>query len=171
MFVLPVRSQLPFLPKITLETFKLNQNQNETLVYGCVRLCGLCILQILDQKANLSPCIKFTEERLRGISRSYFKSDNSELTVSSQATRRGVYLEHEAERVAKQIETGLRRAKEQRQAPFLLRQGKIAGGIFLSMLASTLVNSRFLVRSHENKTQITQDTAESISAKLDQRKK
>ncbi|MEM8722466.1 MAG: mechanosensitive ion channel family protein [Cyanobacteria bacterium P01_G01_bin.39] len=196
-FTLPVQAQLPFLPQISLESFKLNQNQDETLVYGCVRLDGLCIFQILDQKANLSPRIKFTEERLKDISRSYFKSNDSKLVVSHEATgtkqsiyvsvdqrrvpvltmdnqdatRRGVYLEHEAERVAKQIEAGLQRAKKQRQAPFLIRQGKIAGSIFLIMLVATFVNSRFLVRSQKTKTRITEDTAENISSKLDQRKK
>ena len=71
-FAFPARGQLPFLPKVNLETFRLNQNSKETLVSGCVRLDGLCIFQILDQKANLSQRIKFTEERLKEVSRSYF---------------------------------------------------------------------------------------------------
>ncbi|MCC0175568.1 mechanosensitive ion channel family protein [Waterburya agarophytonicola K14] len=196
-FVLPVRAQLPFLPKISLETFKLNQNQDQALVSGCVRLDGLCIFQMLDQKANLAPRIKFTEERLKDISQSYFASDDSEVTVSRQATgtqesiyvivgnrrvpvltmnerdavRRGVYLEHEAERVAQQIERGLREAKTQRQKPFLLRQGKIAGGIFLSMILGSLLNSRFLRRSQRKKIEIREDINQTISSELDRRKK
>ena len=197
LFAVPVRGQLPFLPKINLETFKLNQNFNEVLVSGCVRLDGLCIFQILDRKDNLSQRIKFTEERLKEIGHSYFKSDHTELKVSHQATgteediyvelagdpllvltmnnqdavRRGASLEHEADRVAQQIKAGLQRAKQQRQAPFLIRQGKIAGIILLIMILAAWLNSRWLKRSHARKIQLNQDPIESLSSQLDQRRK
>ena len=196
-FALPVWGQLPFLPKINLETFKLNQNSKETLVSGCVRLDGLCIFEILDRRDNLSQRIKFTEERLKDASRSYFKEDNSRLKVFPKATgtqesiyvavgnrqipvttmsnqdavRRGVYLEHEAERVAHQIEIGLQRAKEQRQAPFLIRQGKIAGTILLIMVLAAWLNSRWLRRSQSEKIQLNQDTTATLSSQLDRRRK
>ncbi|MEO1673114.1 MAG: mechanosensitive ion channel family protein, partial [Cyanobacteria bacterium J06631_2] len=64
---IPVQAQLPFLPKIDLETFKLNRNSPENIVSGCVRLDGLCLFEILDQKSNLSQRIKFTEKRLKDI--------------------------------------------------------------------------------------------------------
>ena len=196
MFVLPVRGQLPFLPKINLETFKLRSSSTEVLVSGCVRLDGLCIFEILDQKANLPQRIKFTEERLKDISGSYFKS-NSDLSVVSEekgtqetiyvsvgdrqvpvltmnnqdAVRRGVYLEHEAQRVASQIETGLRRAKQQRQAPFIIRQGKMAGSMLLLMVLASLINSNWLRRSQKFKVQITEQGTETISSQLDRKKK
>jgi len=196
-FLLPVHGQLPFLPKISLETFKLNQNSTEVLVSGCVRLDGLCVFEILDQKANLAQRIKFTEERLKDISRSYFKSTSSDLNVAREergtqetiyvtagdrkvpvltmnnqdAVRRGVYLEHESEQVASQIETGMRRAKQQRQAPFLIHQGKMGVCIFLLMLMASLANSHWLRQAQRFKTQIAEHSTETISLQLDLKKK
>lgn len=196
-FALPVAAQLPFLPKINLETFKLDQNSDQTLVSGCVRLDGLCIFELLDQKANSSQRIKFTEERLKDIGHSYFKSDRLQLSVNHQTTgnqesiyvevgdrripvltmtnqdaaRRGVLLSHEAERVAKQIEQGLLRAKRQRQKPYLIRQGKLAGVIALLMLLAGYLNYRWLKRSRQQKLQLVQSSATTISSELDQRKK
>ena len=195
-FAMPVAAQLPFLPKISIETFKLNQS-TQTLVSGCVRLDGLCVFQLLDQKANLPQRIEFTEERLKDIGNTYFKSDRSEITVVHEATgaqesiyvqvgnrrvpvltmnnqdaaRKGVLLQHEAERVARQIETGLRRAKEQRQVPYLIRQGKLAGGIVLLMLLASFFNARWLKRSRHQKIQISQNMVATISSELDRRRK
>ena len=196
-FVLPARGQLPFLPKINLETFKLKQSSTEVLVSGCVRLDGLCVFEILDQRANLAQRIKFTEERLKDISGSYFKNKSSDLIVVSEtkgaqetiyvatgdrripvltmnnqdAVRRGVSLEYEAQRVASQIELGLQRAKRHRTAPFLVRQSKMAGSILLIMLLSSLVNSQWLRRSRRFKVQIDEHTTETISSQLDRKKK
>ena len=197
LFALPVRGQLPFLPKIELETFKLTQNSTNPLVSACVRLDGLCVFEILDQKDNLSQRIKFTEERLKDIGHCYFKSDRPEIKVFSQTTeikadihvesadcqtqvmtmnnqdalRRGVSLEHEAERVAQQIKIGLERAKEQRQSPFLIRQGKIAGTVLLLVVLANFLNSRWLKRSRIKKIQLEQDLTETLSSQLDRRKK
>ena len=196
-FVLPARGQLPFLPKINLETFKLNPSSTEVLVSGCVRLDGLCVFEILDRKTNLAQRIKFTEERLKDISASYFKNESTDLSVVSEtkgteetiyvatgdrripvltmnnqdAVRRGVYLEHEAERVASQIEQGLQRAKRQREAPFLIRQSKMAVSILLMMLLASLVNAQWLRRSQKLKIQIAEHPTESISSQLDRKRK
>ncbi|MEL6931447.1 MAG: mechanosensitive ion channel family protein, partial [Cyanobacteria bacterium J06600_6] len=196
-FALPVWGQLPFLPKINLETFKLKSNTTEVLISGCVRLDGLCVFEILDQKENLAQRIKFTEQRLKDISHTYFKSKSENLSVvheekgnqqsiyvavdsrripvltmnNQDAARRGVYLEHEAERVAAQIERGLRQAKQQRSAPFLIRQGKMAGSVFLLMVLASLVNSNWSRRSQRQKAQIAKHVAETISSQLDHKKK
>ena len=195
-FAIPVAAQLPFLPKINIETFKLNQS-TEVLVSGCVRLDGLCVFELLDKKANLPQRIKFTEERLKDIGHTYFASDRSEIAVvhestgaqetiyvqvgnrripvltmnNQDATRKGVLLQHEAERVARQIETGLRQAREQRQAPYLVRQSKLAIGIVLLMLLANFFDTRWLKRSRHQKIQIYQDTVDTISCELDRRKK
>ena len=197
-FALPVAAQLPFLPKINLETFKLTQSE-QTLVSSCVRLDGLCIFQLLDTKANLAQRIKFTEERLKDVGHTYFASDRDLLTVKHEstgaqesiyvtvgdrrvpvltmndrdATRRGVLLSHEAERVAPphQIETGMRRAKAQRQAPYLIRQAKLAGIVVLLMLLTSYLNTRWLKRSRRKKKEIVQSPTATISSELDQKKK
>ena len=197
LFSLPVRGQLPFLPKINLETLKFRQNTTESLVSACVHLDGLCVFQILDQKANLPQRIKFTEERLKEVSQLYFKGDGDNLKVFSQATgsessiyvrvgdreipvltmnerdatRRGVYLEHEAERVASQIDAGLRRAKKQRQAPYLIQQVKMAGGILFLMLLAHFLNTRWLKRSQLRKIEMAEKPTETISLQLDWRRK
>lgn len=199
-FTLPVAAQLPFLPKINLETLRLNQNSNDTMVSGCVRLDGLCVFEILDQKALLSQRIKFTEQRLKDVGRSYFQTDDSQLMVFNQAqgnqetiyvavkelqvpvltlnnqdaVRRGVYLKHEAESIATKIDQGLRRAKKQRQKPFLIAQTKVAGIIAIAMLLAFWLNARWLERSGQVKEKLTSKTItgrETLSAELNQRKK
>ncbi|MEL7420784.1 MAG: mechanosensitive ion channel family protein [Cyanobacteria bacterium J06555_3] len=195
---IPVQAQLPFLPKIDLETFKLNQNSSETLVAGCVRLDGLCIFEILDRKPNLSQRIKFTEKRLKDIGQTYFQTDDKELKVFSEAQanqqtiyvavgerqlpvltlnnqdalRRGVFLNHEAEKVASQIEQGLIRAKQQRQKPYLIQQVRIAVIVAIAMLLGYFLNMRWLRRAKGLKTQLKEpQEATNLSFELRQQKK
>ena len=196
LFTIPVRAQLPLLPKINLEI--LNQNSGETLISSCVRLDGICVFEILDQKSNLSQRIKFTEQRLKDIGQSYFQTDNSQLAVYNQAqgylqtiyvsveerelpvltlnsqdaARRGVFLEHEAERLASQIKEGLQKAKRQRRAPYLVNQGKIAGGIAIATIISYLLNNRLLRRERKLKKKLYEaKEISTIALELKQRRK
>ncbi|MEL6580453.1 MAG: mechanosensitive ion channel family protein [Cyanobacteria bacterium J06621_12] len=195
---IPVQAQLPFLPKIDLETFKLNRNSPENIVSGCVRLDGLCLFEILDQKSNLSQRIKFTEKRLKDIGQTYFQTDDKQLNVFNEsqanqqtiyvavgdrqlpvltlnnqdALRRGVFLNHEAEKIASQIKLGLIRAKEQRQKPYLVQQAKIAGVVAIAMVLGYFLNMRWLSRAKQLREQLRQsETTTTLSSELKQQKR
>ncbi|MDJ0571704.1 MAG: mechanosensitive ion channel family protein [Pleurocapsa sp. MO_192.B19] len=179
LLIFPLKAQLPFLPQITWETFKFNQNPENTMISACVRLDGRCVFSILDQKSNLAQRIKYTEERLKDISRSYFKQD-TQLKVYSQeqgsqeniyvsvgdrqvpvitlypkdATARGVNLKHQAQQIANELDFGLRRAKEERKRAHLIEQAKLAGIIALFILLGELAVADGLKRLKKVKTKL-----------------
>ena len=179
LLIFPLKAQLPFLPQITWETFKFNQNPENTMISACVRLDGRCVFSILAQKSNLAQRIKYTEERLKDISRSYFKQD-TQLKVYSQeqgsqeniyvsvgdrqvpvitlypkdATARGVNLKHQAQQIANELDFGLRRAKEERKPAHLIEQAKLAGIIALFILLGELAVADGLKRLKKVKTKL-----------------
>ncbi len=53
-FISPAQAQLPLLPKINLETFKLDPNFTDKITSACVRLDGRCIFELSDHKPNLT---------------------------------------------------------------------------------------------------------------------
>lgn len=175
-----VEAQLPFLPQITWETFKFNQNPNNAVVSACVRLDGRCVFSILDRKTNLAQRIKYTEERLRDISQTYFASKNGRLEVYSQKAgsqqniyvavgdrqipvmtlypkdtdTRGVNLDHQAQEIVSQLELGIQRAKTERERSHLIEQGKLAGIIALTVLLIQLAIADGLRRAKQVKTEL-----------------
>lgn len=176
-FALPLRAQLPFLPQIDWETFKLNQNPELVVESACVRLDGRCIFTILDRRSNLNQRLKYTEARLKDISQVFFRNDDNALKVyyrgqgdqeniyvavgeseipvmtlySRDATTRGVNLEHQAREIVENIEIGLKRAKRERQTSFLLEQAKIAAAI-----ATVTLLAGFAVFNGQKKSQKAQ---------------
>ena len=171
---------MPFLPQITWETFKFNQNSNDAVVSACVRLDGRCVFKILDRKPNLTQRIKYTEERLRDISQTYFASENQGLRVYSQeagsqeniyvavgdrqipvmtlypkdADTRGVNLDHQAEEIVSQLEYGIQQATAERKQSHLIQQGKLAGIIALTVLLIQLAIADGLRRARQVKTEL-----------------
>ncbi len=90
---LPARGQLPFLPQITWETFKFNQNPENNVISACVRLDGRCIFSIVDRQPKLVQRLKYTEDRLKDISNFYFEQDR-ELRVyhQKQGNQQDIYV-------------------------------------------------------------------------------
>ena len=197
--VRPVSAQLPLLPKINLETFKLDRNSTEPIISACVRLDGRCIFELSDQKSSLTRRIEYTEERLAEIKQLYLQdNDSSSLKVfhqadnnqqsiyitvgekefpvltldNSDANIHGVKLEHYVQQIAYKIENSFAKARQERQAPFLLKQSKIAASIFLiAFLSSWLILVR-LKRLYHDKANLDPDTnPESLTNHLQQRKK
>ncbi|MBE9044881.1 mechanosensitive ion channel family protein [Pleurocapsales cyanobacterium LEGE 10410] len=182
LLAVPLKAQLPFLPQITWETFKFNQTE-ATTASACVRLDGRCIFSILDQKSNLPQRIKYTEERLKDISQTYFAQENVQLKVYRQeqgnqqniyvsvgdrqipvitlspkdATARGINLEHQAQEIVNQVDFGLRRAKQERSRPHLIEQTKLAGIIILAVLLGELTLADGLKRSRQVKNRLQSD--------------
>ncbi|MGD1920827.1 MAG: mechanosensitive ion channel family protein [Pleurocapsa sp.] len=155
----PVQGQLPLLPKINLETFKLYRNSVNINVSACVRLDGRCVFELSDRPSNLPKRIKYTEERLANVKKLYLQKNNSDLKVFNQADNNlqniyitleekefpilslnsndaivhGVKLQLHAQQVVQKITQAFLKAKQEREKSFLLKQGKIAGSILLAM--------------------------------------
>lgn len=176
----PTRAQLPLLPKINLETFKLDRNSADTSISACVRLDGRCVFELSDRPSNLPKRIKYTEERLASAKKLYLKAENPNLRVFNQADSKlqniyialnekefpiltlnnndsiihGVKLEFHAQQIAQKIQAALEKAKQQRTAAYLLKQGKIAVSILLAMSLSSGLLFHWLKRSRQAKANL-----------------
>lgn len=195
LFATPVEAQLPLLPEINLETFKLDADLTDTTISACVHLDGRCVFELSDQKSSLEQRIKYTEARLSNIKDIYLKSNHARLDVSVRGNRdrqslnvavgetnipvvtldrsdvvdRGVDLETQAEKIADKIENGLEQAREERQSIFLLEQAKLAGVIFLLMVLINFILFRRIERLNRAKLAPSKNP-ESLSSQLEQRK-
>ncbi len=175
-----VRAQLPFLPQINWETFNLNQNPDNAVVSACVRLDGRCVFRLLGRRSNLTQRVRYTEERLKEISQTYFAQQQDQLEVysenqgnqaniyvvigdsqfpmmtlnSNDADTRGVNLEHQAGQIANQLESGLKQARQERSRSHMIRQARLAGIIAVIMLLGQLAIADGLKRSHQVKAQL-----------------
>jgi small conductance mechanosensitive channel len=168
--VSPVQAQLPLLPDLNLPTPNLlNQNSDDQVVSGCIRLDGRCLFKIADQKSDLPDRITGIEQRLNDISRIYFNNDSSNLKIRKQkeeklpniyisvadkevrllsvtapdADLKGVDLDTRADELIEQLEEGLTRAKQERQPQFLAQQAGIATGTGVFMLVASLAIYRW----------------------------
>ena len=175
-----VGAQLPFLPQINWETFNFNQNPENAVASACVRLDGRCVFSILDRRSNLPQRIKYTEERIKEISQTYFAQKRDQLAVESEnqgsqeniyvaigdrrfpvmtldsndADTRGVNLEHQAEEIANQLEFALKRARQERSRSHMVRQARLAGITALVILFGQLIITDGLKRSRQVKDQL-----------------
>ena len=175
-----VWAQLPFLPQISWEIFKFNQDLDNAVVSACVRLDGRCIFDILDGRNNLAPRIEHTEQRLADVSQAYFDRDEAQLDVYRQeqgdreniyvavgdnpipvmtlypkdATAKGVDLKYQAAEIADRINAGIKRAKQERSPEHLLEQGKLAGIVVLAVLLIHLTLADGLRRAQKIKNEL-----------------
>ena len=197
-FTNPVLAQLPLLPKINLETLKLDRNLTDSVISACVRLDGRCIFELWDRQSGLAQRIEYTEERLADIKRIYLQNDNLALKVfvgadndlqsiyvrvgeqefpvltlnNRDASIQGVKLEHHAQQIAYQIEDGFKQVKRERQTPYLIAQGKVAGTILLLMMLLGWLTFTWLKRLHRDKTNLNPNiNTESFVNNLEHRKK
>jgi small conductance mechanosensitive channel len=197
--VSPIQAQLPLLPDLNLPTPNLlNQNSDDQVVSGCIRLDGRCLFKIADQKSDLPNRITGIEQRLNDISRIYFNNDSSNLKIRKQkeeklpniyisvadkevrllsvtapdADLKGVDLDTRADELIEQLEEGLTRAKQERQPQFLAQQGGIATGTGVFMLVASLAIYRWERRSKRSKDQFAHTDSsplEQISTQLTQK--
>ena len=176
----PSQAQLPLLPKINLETFKLDRDSANVNVSACVRLDGRCVFELSDRPSNLSKRIKYTEERLANVKRLYLRADNPDLQVYNQADNNlqniyvalgkkefpiltlnnndavvhGVKLQFHGEQIAQKIEAALEKAQQERENSYLLQQSKIAGSILLAAILSSGLLFHWSKRSRQAKTDL-----------------
>lgn len=179
--VSPVWAQLPSLSDLPLPSPNLlNQNPNNQIVSGCVRLDGRCLFEIADQKSDLPDRINDIEQRLNNISRTYFRNNASELNIRTEqqgripniyvsvgdrevrlmsvtapdAALQDVELDTRADQIIEQLQGGLIQAKQERTREFLTRQAGIAAGTGVAMLVATLAISRWERRFKRSKEQL-----------------
>ena len=196
-FATPIWAQLPLLPKLNLETLKLD-SAGKTKVSACVHLDGHCLFklsELSERKSNLAQRIKYTEERLSDVKDIYLQSNQTKLNVSSRGDRnqqsldvavgaekipvltldrqdvvvRGANLKSQAEQIAAQIERGLEKARQERQSPFLLKQTQLAGVVLLLMLLSNFILFCWLKHLNKVKLSLNHDP-ESVFSQLELRK-
>lgn len=195
----PVQAQLPLLQDLNLPAPNLlNQNSDNQVVSGCIRLDGRCLFKIADQKSNLPDRINGIEQRLNDISRIYFKNDSSKLTIRKKtegnlpdiyisvgdrevrllsvtapdSDLQGVDIESRAEQLIEELEEGLKRAKQERQPQFLARQAGIATGTGVAMLIASLAIyhwERRLKRSKDELAPSDSSPTQPISTQLTQK--
>ncbi|MEM8828491.1 MAG: mechanosensitive ion channel family protein [Cyanobacteria bacterium P01_G01_bin.19] len=183
------QAQLPFLPKINLDTFSLDRNSRDAPISACVRLDGRCVFELSDRPSNLANRIKYTEERLSNVKKQYLQNENSTLKVFNQADKNseniyvawdekefpvltlnnsdalmhGVKLEFHAQRISDRIELAFERAKRQREASYLLKQGKVAGSLLLVMAISSGLLLNWSRRSKQAKADLNPKTVSQSS--------
>jgi moderate conductance mechanosensitive channel len=173
----PAQAQISLLRDFNLPTSNLlNQNSNNQIVSACIRLDGRCLFKIADQKSDLPERISDVEQRLNDVAILYLKN-NSPLKIRKQkdgnlpniylsagnrdvrllsvtapdADLQGVDLETRTDQLIEQIETGLNQAKQERQLPFIIYQGKLAAATLLVMLITSIAFYRWERSSKRSK--------------------
>ena len=194
--VSPVQSQV-FLPNLLQTPKLLNQGSDQAKVTGWIHLDGRRLIQIVDQKSELPGRIEQIEQRLDAISNAYFKNGaqlnvykqaegNLQVVIASvgnqkfplltvtnlDAEAEGVSIDTRADQVVQEVKQGLVRAKQEREAQFLYRQGIIAGYVGVSVMLTSLAISRYGRRSKRKKKELASSVSEHqpISSQLEQEK-
>ncbi|MEH2324524.1 MAG: mechanosensitive ion channel family protein [Nostoc sp.] len=153
-------AQIPFLPQLQAPSSVSNESNNR-VVSGWIYLDGRRLFQIAASKANFPERSENIQKKLQKIGQNYFHSPAktavkvqvrkvNELPViyvngqylmtitSEDAALRQVDISTSANQVAEALQEDLEQAKQERQTPFLIDQGKIAAGIGLAMIIMSL---------------------------------
>jgi small conductance mechanosensitive channel len=181
--VLPVNAQLPALPQINWQTWKLKDNPDDRIISACVRLDGRCIFKLFDRQSQINDRVESTEESLEDISQTYFQNKNLELEVfdrsqgslrtvsvavgerqvpvitlnSEDASLQGTNLDHQTKQIVDRLKFAIIRAKQERQPKFLLDRAQIAAGIFVVMLLSGAIVFRQIQHYQKLKDEFNRD--------------
>ena len=182
--IAPVKAQYPFIQDILVYSRMLRQIQDNSLDSACIRLDGRCLFKLAATELELSPRISEIQTRFNEIKDLYLQKEDPNLNIrhtkegeiyikitdkqqtedaneerlfnvtNDDARLYKVNIQTRAEQLVNKLEYGLQRAKQERQKPFLIRQGIIAIVILTSMLLSTLYILRLLARSHQQKQEL-----------------
>lgn len=159
-----VQAQLPFFTTFDRNSVEWFRSSNN-VVSGCIRLDGLCIVAVAANQSDLSARIAEIEQRLNDISRYYFQNESARvgvrqeasgelvdiyvaveqreirlLSVTSQdASMKAMSIQQRAAQVAREVEQGLQRAKQERQPSFLITQAQKSAIALLFLLGATML--------------------------------
>ncbi|MEH2181706.1 mechanosensitive ion channel family protein [Nostoc sp.] len=153
-------AQIPFLPQLQTPSSVSNDSDNR-VVSGWIYLDGRRLFQIAATKTNFPERSEDIQKKLRKIGQNYFQSPaetpvkvevrqanglpviyvNGQylMTVTSEdAGLRQVDVSTSANQVKESLEEDLQQAKQERQTPSLIDQGKIAAGTGVAMVIISL---------------------------------
>ena len=82
--VSPVQAQLPTIDFNLPSPNLLEQNSDNQIVSGCIRLDGRCLFKLAAPKSDLSNRIQDIEQRLKDVSRIYLKNDYAQLKIRQE---------------------------------------------------------------------------------------
>ncbi|WP_442936778.1 mechanosensitive ion channel family protein [Nostoc sp.] len=150
-------AQIPLLTQLLQSPSSVSNDANNRLVTGWIYLDGRRLFQIAASKSNFPERSEDIQKKLQKIAQNYFHSpaktpvrvdirqvnelpviyvnDQYLMTVTSEdAGLREVDISTSANQVKESLQEDLQQAKQERQTPFLIDQGKIAAGIGLTMI-------------------------------------
>jgi moderate conductance mechanosensitive channel len=181
-------AQTPFLPKPGANN-SLSDRSNTTMVSACVQLDGRCMFEITAQRTELSRRLQSTQQILTQISHNYFQASASDLRVQVQQTKdlkpKPVIVVNNqplltitdqdasqqkldkltlAGQIARDLQQNLKRAKQERQPKFLVREAKISGVTGLLMLVSSWSLIKWRRRDKTHLPQAMHPTSTAIQA-------
>lgn len=159
-----VQAQLPFFTTFDRNSVEWFRSSNN-VISGCIRLDGRCIVEVAANQSDLSARIAEIEQRLNDISRYYFQNESARvdvrqeasgelvdiyvaveqreirlLSVTSQdASMKAMSIQQRAVQVAREIEQGLQRAKQERKSSFLIAQAQKSAIALLFLLGATIL--------------------------------
>ncbi|WP_118166542.1 mechanosensitive ion channel family protein [Nostoc sphaeroides] len=150
-------AQIPLLPQLLPSPSSVSNEANNRLVTGWIYLDGRRLFQIAASRSNFPERSEDIQKKLEKIAQNYFQApaktpvkvdirevnqlpviyvnDQYLMTVTSEdAGLREVDISTSANQVKESLQEDLQQAKQERQAQFLIDQGKIAAGIGLTMI-------------------------------------
>ena len=157
---IPAPAQLPPMPSLQMPpSSPMNNDWDSQVVTTSIRLDGRRLFKIAAPRADLPERVEYIQERLHHISRDYFQSDSSEVQVQIKTennlpiiyvnnqplltiTTLDAKLQEEdplklAQTLSESLQQDFKKAKLERQLPFLQRQAGIASGVFLGVVLSS----------------------------------
>ena len=183
--IAPVKAQYPFIQDILVYSRMLRQIQDSSLESACIRLDGRCLFKLAATELELSARISEIQTRLNEVKDLYLQKKDPKLDIrytkegeiyikitdrqqaddaqeerlfnvtNDDARLYKVSIPTRTEQLVNKLENGLQRAKQERQKAFLIRQGIIAVVILTLILLSTFYILRLLVRSQQQKRQLS----------------
>jgi small conductance mechanosensitive channel len=190
--VSPISAQLPALPNLQLPPLNQPSDDSDTTVATAwIRLDGRRLFQIAAPRANLSDRVDDIQQRLQNISQDYFQSDSTDIEVQIKPKNNlpVIHVNNQplltvtdldakmqqaenpqklAQTLSESLQEDFKRAKLERQPPFLARQGSIAAGVFLSVLLSSWLVRRLWLRSKQHPIPVT-PTSDPVTTQLTQK--
>ncbi len=149
-------AQIPFIPNLQPPNLRSSESDNRT-VTGWVYLDGRRLFQITAPRANITERLENIQQNVNQISQNYFQNPDANLDVQVK-TENGlpvIYVNNRqlltitdqdarlrqvdrltlAKQISESLQEQLEQAKQEREPEFLVRQGAIAVGCGLTILA------------------------------------
>ncbi|BAZ68025.1 MscS mechanosensitive ion channel [Fischerella sp. NIES-4106] len=167
-------AQIPFIPNLQPPNLRSSDSDNKT-VTGWIYLDGKRLFQITAPRANITERLEDIQQNVNQISQIYFQNPDTNLDVQVK-TENGlpvIYVNDQqlmtitdqdarlrqvdrltlANQISQNLQEQLKQAKQEREPEFLVRQGAIAVGCGLTILAISWGLTRWKNRSQKNSIQ------------------